>query len=162
MLVPPGAPARKRKPEEQHPEESSSSDDTLWANDAVVPGRARLNRQSAFRQGAPRPRWGAWKLHSSSMPNLRTQQPVRPSPTRAAPLPTVTPAGAPAAPASRQVLILDSSVSNSVAASLALDAFVFMIAWAPFSFYGALFFVIAQRMTFFLVERHTRQAVIQE
>lgn len=60
------------------------------------------------------------------------------------------------------MLILDSSVSNSVAASLALDAFVFMIAWAPFSFYGALFFVIAQRMTFFLVERHTRQAVIQE
>jgi hypothetical protein len=38
---------------------------------------------------------------------------------------------------------------------------MFMVAWAPFSFYGALLFVLAQRMTFVIVERNTRHAILE-
>lgn len=104
----------------------------------MFPARERPHR-------APAVAHGAWRTQSRSMPDLRT--PARPVAT------------APAV--GRRVLLLDSAVSNSLVASLAIDAFVFTVAWAPFSFYGALLFVIAQRLTFFFVESHTRHAVLE-
>jgi hypothetical protein len=138
----PSAPRKFRTGRRRSEEESSSSssEDTLWPPSLMPPARERPHR-------APAATHGAWRLHSKSMPDLRT--PVRPVAT---PLANST---------GRRVLLLDSAVSNSVVASLAIDAFVFAVAWAPFSFYGALLFVVAQRLTFFFVESHTRHAVLE-
>jgi hypothetical protein len=133
----PSAPRKVRGERRRSEESSSSSEDTLWPPPLA---RERPSRASVVTHGV-------WHLKSHSMPNLR--MPVRPV------------AAAPASGTSTRVLMLDSAASNSVVASLAIDAFMFAVAWAPFSFYGALLFVVAQRLTFFFVEHHTRHGVLE-
>ena len=83
--------------------------------------------------------------------------PVVAEPVSVAPAPPITPAMG-----FKNVMILDiDGVSNSFAAILALDTFVFLVAWAPFSLYGALFFVVAQRVTLALLERYVCKAVLR-
>ena len=87
-----------------------------------------------------------------------------PAPAAAEPVPPVAPAPAPTAPVVgfKNVMILDiDGVSNSFAAILALDTFVFLVAWAPFSLYGALFFVVTQRVSLALLERYVCKAVLR-
>jgi hypothetical protein len=90
-----------------------------------------------------------------------TAAPVVPAPVVPAP---VVPAPAPAPPALgfKNVMILDiDGVSSSITSMIALDTFLFLVAWAPFSLYGALFFVIVQRVTLAMLERFVSKAVLR-
>ena len=52
------------------------------------------------------------------------------------------------------LLVRIEQVRDSVLVQLALDAFILFVAWAPFTFYGALLFVVAQRAALVAGERY--------
>lgn len=134
----PGAPMRKTVGSDT----SSDSEGFLWG---TMPRPRRLRT--------------AYERRSRSMCDLSA-----PAPAAAEPVPPVAPAPAPTAPVVgfKNVMILDiDGVSNSFAAILALDTFVFLVAWAPFSLYGALFFVVTQRVSLALLERYVCKAVLR-
>jgi hypothetical protein len=52
------------------------------------------------------------------------------------------------------ILVRIEQVRDSMLVQLALDAFFLFVAWAPFTFYGALLFVVAQRAALVAGERY--------
>jgi hypothetical protein len=84
------------------------------------------------------------------------------APVIPAPAPAPAPAPEPPALGFKNVMIVDiDGVSSSIASIIALDTFLFLVAWAPFSLYGALFFVVMQRVTLAMLERFVSKAVLR-
>ena len=111
--------------------------------------------RSAFVQ-----RQGAAETRSRSMSDLL--RPVASMPIIAPPPPPTVVTATPAAETFKNVLVLDlDGMKSSFASVIALDTFLFLIAWAPFSLYGAFFFVLLQRLSLALLERYVSRAVIR-
>jgi hypothetical protein len=153
LVDPPVAPAMPpRTPESPagraaRSPDSADSEDLLWRG--VSP---RVQAPPAlWQRRAPR------RVSSLLVPPRAAQPGAPDAPPQCAP-----PQGAPPAPPAKQtrVIVIDAAAATGAAATLALDAFLFLVAWAPFDFYGALFFVAVQRLTFTLLERNTRLGTV--
>ena len=161
-LIAPGAPQR-RKHADDSDSSASDSDAMMW--DLAPAFRHRPSRstnivensrtRSAFVQ-----RQGAAETRSRSMSDLL--RPVTSVSIVAPPPPPTVVTATPAAETFKNVLVLDlDGMKSSFASVIALDTFLFLIAWAPFSLYGAFFFVLLQRLSLALLERYVSRAVIR-
>ena len=161
-LIAPGAPQR-RKHADDSDSSASDSDAMMW--DLAPAFRHRPSRstnivensrtRSAFVQGQ-----GAAETRSRSMSDLL--RPVASVPIVAPPPPPTVVTATPAVETFKNVLVLDlDGMKSSFASVIALDTFLFLIAWAPFSLYGAFFFVLLQRLSLALLERYVSRAVIR-